>query len=196
MSGVAASFDQATGILKLLCETRWKKDEMQRRFFAIWGLLRDIGLAVGDGKISEEQVRAMHPLFYGKTAKSAFPSEAIAREYGYTVVEDVEPTLSSAADLEAVSFLEPGEFVVSGETMRQRAVVKKANLGLADLKVALDDQKKISVEEYIVFSGTLLRNPDGHLCVAVLRWGDDGWYLDFGRVACGWFDSDRLARCK
>lgn len=71
MSGVAASFDQATGILKLLCETKWTKAEMQRRFFAHWGILRVIGEALGDGKLSEEQVRAMHPLFYRKAVEVA-----------------------------------------------------------------------------------------------------------------------------
>ena len=72
MSGVAASFDQATGILKLLCETKWTKAEMQRRFFARWGLLRDIAVALDDPQLSEEQVRAMHPLFYKKKTAKTF----------------------------------------------------------------------------------------------------------------------------
>lgn len=137
------------------------------------------------------------------TVKREFsPSEVYARELGFEVVEgeDVARTLKSAADLEAVSFLEPEDYGrVSGETMRARGKAKKANLGLADLKVALDDQTKISVEEgvqYIVFSGTLLRFPGGALFVAYLHRNDDGWYLDFRGVAIDWRDIARLARCK
>ncbi|MBU1146656.1 hypothetical protein KKD80_03875 [Patescibacteria group bacterium] len=75
MSGVAASFDQATGVLKLLCETKWTKAEMQRRFFARWGLLRDIAVALDDPQLTEDQVRAMHPLFYRKGEVAELPTE-------------------------------------------------------------------------------------------------------------------------
>jgi len=130
------------------------------------------------------------------------PSEAYARELGFEVVEgeDVLPTLKSAADLEAVPFHEPDDKGrVSGETMRQRAKERKANLGLMDLKVALDDPTKISVElqpYYIVFPGTVLRGPDGRLYVVVLNRRGGGWYLDFRRVADDLFGYARLARCK
>lgn len=130
------------------------------------------------------------------------PSEAYARELGFEVVggEDVAPTLKLAADLEAVSFLEIDDNGrVNGEVMRARAKAKEANLGLMDLKVALADQAKISVEEgviYIVFAGTLLRGPRGRLCVAYLFWVDDRWVVNFLGVAGDWGDGVRLARGK
>jgi len=130
------------------------------------------------------------------------PSEAYARELGFEVVEgeDVAPTLPSAADLEAVSFLEPEDSgVVTGKTLRARAKVKETNLGLMDLKVALADPKKIFVEkgvQCIVFAGTLLRSRGGDLYVACLYRNGDGWYLNFSRFAIAWLDDARLARCK
>jgi len=169
----------------------------------------DLARILSDAELRREIAR----LIVAKSAKLAFPSLTLAADLipsGYTVVEDVAPTLKSIGDLDLASFLEPGESYVNGETMRQRAVVLKANLGLADLKVALADQAKISEEAkpfYIVFPGTVLRDPDGRLCVAYLSWGgdlcvaylgwdDDRWVVDFDRVASDWDDDDRLARCK
>jgi len=130
------------------------------------------------------------------------PSERLAADLipaGWTVVDDVAPTLKSASDLEAIGFLREGESAVSGETMRARAKEIKVNLGLADLAVAMNDKAKISAElrpYCLVFSGTVLRGPDGSLCVACLDWGVDGWYRSFYRVACVWSDLDRLVRGK
>jgi hypothetical protein len=130
------------------------------------------------------------------------PSEILAPNLildGWEIVEDVEPTLKSAADLGVVSFFEPGESYVPGETMRSRARAKRANLGLVDLKVALADQKKIVVDDdvhCIVFSGTVLQNPNGSPCVAFLDRSDDGWCLRWRGVAFDWGGNDRLARCK
>ena len=118
---------------------------------------------------------------------------------GWRIVEDVAPTLKSAADLDTVSFMEPDEDYVPSETQRQRAKAKKANLGLADLKVALSDQGKISKEArrfYIVFLGTVLLRPDGGLCVACLRWVDDGWHLNWHYLGYDWRGLGRLARSK
>ncbi len=171
---------------------------MQRRFFARWGLLRQIAEAVDE--LGEEQVRAMHPLFY---KKGELPSSVIAADLipeNWEVVKDVVPTLKSASDLDIVPVLESDDNAsVLGEEMRRRAVAKKANLGLADLKVAMDDKTEILAEARpycIVFSGTLLRRPDGGLFVACLSWGDDRWVVRFIDFAVGWGNNDRLVRCK
>jgi hypothetical protein len=67
MSSARASAKQAAEILALVNETGWNRDEVQRRIIGRWGLLRDIAVALDDPQLSEEQVRAMHPLFYKKT---------------------------------------------------------------------------------------------------------------------------------
>lgn len=156
----------------------------------------DLARILSDAELRREIAR----LIVMKPAKSEFPSAAIAREYGYTVVEDVAPTLDPDADLEFVSFLEPGESVVSGETMRKRAVALKANLGLADLKFLLEHQDKIPAEfrgtKYLAFPGTVLRSPHGCLFVACLYWDVGRWVVDFDRVADDWFVVDLLPRCK
>jgi hypothetical protein len=68
MSGARASAKQAAQILALVNDTDWNRDEVQRRIIGRWGLLRDIAVALDDPQLSEEQVRAMHPLFYNKKA--------------------------------------------------------------------------------------------------------------------------------
>ncbi len=98
MSGVAASFDQATGILKLLCETKWTKDEIQRRFFAHWGVLRDIAVALGDGKLTEEQVRAMHSLFCNKKATFQSLLAACRQDWVHPDFEEKNFPLETVAD--------------------------------------------------------------------------------------------------
>lgn len=132
--------------------------------------------------------------------KGKFPSQSIATEYGYTVEEDVEPSKFQVKNLEMVSFLENGENYVKGEKMRQRAVGLKANLGLADAKYVLEHQAEIPPEfrnnKYLVFTGTLLRDPDGSLHMADLRWDGQRWLLGFYWVARVWFDHDRLVRSK
>lgn len=176
------------------------------QYFALHGKLHEIDRQLrqkgGYPYDLDHLDRALQAIVEGRfetVVKPAFPSEAIAREYGYTVVEDVEPTLKSASDLAIVPFLDEGEPPISGEEMRKRAVVRKANLGLVDLKVALDDQAKISAElqpYYIVFSGTLLRSSGGDLCVAYFYWGGARWVVRFDRVVDDWLGVGRLARCK
>ncbi len=70
MSSARASAKQAAEILAFVNETNWSRDEVQRRIIGRWGLLRDIALALDDPQLSEDQVRAMHPLFYKKDPKT------------------------------------------------------------------------------------------------------------------------------
>jgi hypothetical protein len=155
----------------------------------------DFARILSDAELRREIAR----LIVAKPVKSEFPSSAIAAEYGYAVVEDVAPTLKSVGDLEFAPFLEPGEDYVNGETMRQRAKKLGANLGLVDLKFVLDRQAEIPAEmrdKYIVFSGTVLRNPNGYLYVADLYRSGDGWYLRWNYLDRDWLGSGRLARSK
>lgn len=61
-----ASLRQSIKVLQLVDDTGWSADEINHRIVGHWGLLRVIAEALGKGELSEEQVRAMHPLFYKK----------------------------------------------------------------------------------------------------------------------------------
>ncbi len=132
-----------------------------------------------------------------------FPSQILASNLliptGWEIIEDVAPTDFKISDLEMVPFLEGGESYINGEVLRQRAVGLKANLGLADAKYFLDHQAEIPVEfqsEYLVFTGTLLRDPDGNLLVAGLSWSGGRWELAFRSLVLVWRGYHRLLRCK
>lgn len=118
-----------------------------------------------------------------RLAKSLIPVSDDGRDKKrqWTIVEDVEPTLESAADLCPVLFWKFGR---DGRTGRQRFAPEKGNLGLADLKVALADKDKISerLRSYrIFFFGTILLDLRGNFCVACLEWDfEDGcWFVNF-----------------
>jgi hypothetical protein len=158
----------------------------------------DLARILSDAELRREIAR----LIVAKPAKSEFPSLATAADLipeGWTVVEDVAPTLSSAGDLEFIPVLREGEPPVRGDVMRQRAKEQNANLGLADLKRALETQAEIPAGlqgKYITFAGTVLRDAVGDLYVAYLYWHDGRWVVDFSWLDSGWGGSDRLARCK
>lgn len=140
-----------------------------------------------------------------------FPSLTIAAElipeyedergnrHKWEIVEDVPPSKFKISDLKFLSFLKKGKSSATGKTMRRRAVAMKGNLGLADVKYVLEHQAEIPVEfqnNYLVFPGTLLRDPYGLLCVAYLYWGGGRWYLFWYWLSNVWDDDDRLVRCK
>jgi hypothetical protein len=158
----------------------------------------DLARILSDAELRREIAR----LIVAKPAKTEFPSATLAADLipsGWTIVEDVAPTLSSAGDLEFIPVLREGEPPVRGDVMRQRAKEQNANLGLADLKRALETQAEIPAGlqgKYITFAGTVLRNAGGNLYVACLGWGGGRWIVGFCRLAGGWGDDVRLARCK
>jgi len=100
MSGARASAKQAAEILALVNETDWNRDEVQRRIIGRWGLLRDIAAALDDPQLSEEQVRAMHPLFYKKDVEVAgFIAPISDKDLPENLVEIVAKWRRLAADL-------------------------------------------------------------------------------------------------
>ena len=135
-----------------------------------------------------------------KPARQPHPSDAIAAEYGFTVLEDVQPSDFQIKDLEMVPFLKPEDGGnVIGTVMRTRAVTLKANLGLTDAKHLLKHKEEIPVEfrgKYLVFTGTLLRDSGGVLLVAYLFWNGVCWLLNFRWVDFVWDGGNRLLRCK
>lgn len=128
-----------------------------------------------------------------------FPSEIHAPELipeGYQVVVDVEPSEFDLDAMEYVGFLEEKdgkqeEYVV-GKVMRGRSVILEATFGLVDLKRFLAEPEKIQAEfrgkKVIIFTGTVLRGPDGCLLVAYLFWFGDEWALGFV-----WLDGNFVA---
>ena len=142
------------------------------------------------------------------TKKKTFPSSAIAAKYGCTVVkgQDVTPlnlTPEMMDNLKFKTFLNEGDGpYINGETMRQRAVEQKANLGLADGERLKDHMNKFTYKfkelrsNYIVLPGTLLRYSDGFLDVAYLVWKGDQWVLGFCWIGSGWSGYNRFAHCE
>lgn len=57
-------------MFKLVEDTGWSGAEVQRRLIERWGLLRDIAEALDDPQLTEDRLRAMHPLFYKKDPKT------------------------------------------------------------------------------------------------------------------------------
>lgn len=115
------------------------------------------------------------------------------------IVEDVAPTDFKVSDLEFVPFLNDGERSVNGTTMRQRAVVLKANYGLSDAKRLLENQNDIPINrhgKHIVFTGTVLRDSGGDLYVAYVYWRGGRWCMYFGRLGGDWGARVRLPRRK
>lgn len=117
----------------------------------------------------------------------------------WEVVEDVEPSEFKVEDLDFVGFLEPGESVVTGTVMRERACTLKANFGLSDAPRLLEEQADIpeSVRgKYIVLAGTKVRNPGGDLGVPVLCFDGEQWYLRWFWLGRDWDGRGRLPRSK
>ncbi|OGL68956.1 hypothetical protein A3B21_04425 [Candidatus Uhrbacteria bacterium RIFCSPLOWO2_01_FULL_47_24] len=117
---------------------------------------------------------------------------------GWTVVEDVNPTLDlDISKLVPRSFLKEGEAVISGPEMRTRARELKGNWGLSDGKRMLADKGKLIRAEfhpfYIPLAGTLLRGPGGGLDIPCLDFDGGRWYLYFGWLGHDWDDCGRLA---
>ena len=154
---------------------------------------------ISRGCITRELLQAFleNPNRFTKGTHSS--SFAIVAKYGYTVVEDVEPSQFKVKNLKFITFLKSGELYITGETMRQRAITLKGNFGLIDGQYLLDHQEEIPKKmlgKYIVLPGTLLRGSDGRLFIACLRWRGGRWVLGFVWLGGGWDSNDRFARCE
>jgi hypothetical protein len=179
MSSARASAKQAAEILALVNETGWNRDEVQRRIIGRWGLLRDIAVALDDPQLSEEQVRAMHPLFY---KKDALPTEITLDGVTY----------------EVLSFLQEGEDYVLDDMMVARAKEMGANLGEEDCVRFVKKQSDIPpvFRRRVQFAFPDYRDPIGRLHIACVYWGNGGWCQGWRRLDYDWDDGIRLLRRK
>ncbi|MBI5222484.1 MAG: hypothetical protein HY980_03235 [Candidatus Magasanikbacteria bacterium] len=154
----------------------------------------------------EHLKRQIGQLVMGKLKFAMSPSEIhaadlIPTENGnpWEVVEDVETSAFDVAKLRPRSFLKDRELSIGGDEMRRRAVEFKGNLGLADGKRIVAEQRNFSSEFdgfYIPLPGTVLRDPHGDLYVADLHRLGDRWYIDFDRLGPDWNDDGRFACSK
>ena len=152
--------------------------------------------------LSQKQKSSNQPVI------STQSSATIAAKYGFTVVkgQDVTPlnlTPEMMDNLKFKTFLKEGDGpYINGETMRQRAVEQKANLGLADGERLKDHMNKFTYKfkelrsNCIVLPGTLLHGSSGRLLVACLIWDGVQWVLDFYWIGYGWRGNDRFAHCE
>ncbi len=125
------------------------------------------------------------------------------RKEDWELLEDVgdpDPAEIIIADLEVVSFLKGDETLVSGEVMRNRAVELQANLGQRHAEFLLKHQEEIPKEFrkfYLVFPGTVWRDPCYYPRVPCLRRRGRQWTLYFRWIEGDRFSCDRLVRlCK
>lgn len=117
---------------------------------------------------------------------------------GWVLEEDVSgPELNSIAALETVSFVKDGEKWISSEEMIKRAKELGAMLGQHHAEWLLERQKEIPKEwlkVYIVFPGTVWRDPGGRLYVPYLGRDGEQWCLRFGCLDFDWRSGGRLLR--
>lgn len=136
---------------------------------------------------------------YAELMIKGFPSDALAAEHGFTVLEDNEAVVVglNVKNLTFKSVLPDGKSWISGDEMRKRAVVLKGNFGLADAPQLLAQQADIPVElrvKYILLPATKLRDSGGSHDIACLFWHDGQWVLDFCWLDY-YFYSDDLVAC-
>lgn len=136
------------------------------------------------------------------------PSEMLAAELipeGWSIAvidgvpQDVAPSKFKVSELESVSFVRKNESYVGGELMLKRALLHRANFGLADVKYLLDHQSEIPValrRQYLVFTGTLLRDTRRGLHIPYLYWNGRNWVLIFAWLGLEWDDSARFVRSR
>ncbi len=129
------------------------------------------------------------------TAKLVSTFQRDFTKEGFTLLEDVEPRISSVSGLKLLSFLKRGESYVNGEVMKKRAEEQKANFGQKDAEWLLAHQSEIPKEfrkYYLAFLGTVWQSSDDDRCVACLGWYGGRWDLDLGWLGSDWYSGSRL----
>ena len=120
-------------------------------------------------------------------------------EDGWELVRNVELP-GGEPTLELNYFLREGEGYVSGAVMMERAEEVGSNAGQLHAERMLDQQdRRIPAEwreHFLIFAGTVWRDPDGGLCVPILYWRRDGWDLDWYWLDNVFGSHDRLVRLR
>ena len=111
------------------------------------------------------------------------------RKEGWKLLEHTMRCITSAADLEAVSFLRGREDYTNGEEMVRRARTElDTNYSQEDAEFLLDHQNEIPTElrpYLLVFTATIWEDSDGHRLIPCIHWNGERWGLRFD-----WLDGD------
>lgn len=168
----------------------------------LWRRLKEIARRVDEGSISlDKTMDSLQLIVEGKFNEASAPVFVNDKtKDGWILLEHASRRITSAQNLELVSFLKRGENSIGGEEMVRRARVElDANYGQEDAEWLLDHQDEIPVEfrkYYLVFTGTVWRDSLGRRLVPYLVWDGGGWCLRFGWLAFGWRSDDRLVRLR
>jgi hypothetical protein len=120
---------------------------------------------------------------------------------GWIVLEDVEPALPQLGeDVDLVTFLAhnnmQGTQFISGDELRKRAVVLKANYGQRDAEWLVKNQDKLPERPegvlFIFFPGTVWKHPNGAFLIPYLFWTGEIWDMYFFWLTFGFSPRDRL----
>lgn len=120
------------------------------------------------------------------------------RKDGWKLVENVELG-DGELTLQFDEFLKEGEDYVKGTIMMDRAKGMGNLAGQLHAERMLEQQENIPKELrkfYLVFTGTVWRDPDGDLFVPYLYWYGDEWILNFYWLDNGFYSYGRLARLR
>ena len=162
------------------------------------GLLADICDA-DVVRINRDEVRkvfGLSPLTLPILTIGVSPRRLEAPYNGWKLVENVESPAGTLTFCLA-EFLESGENYVEGEVMRERAKKHNWVLGEVHAQALLDAQDQIPSswrKFYLVFPGTVWRDPDGRLHVPFLFWYGRRWNLLWFWLERVWGLDDRLVR--
>ena len=154
--------------------------------------LKELFAQIESGRVTRQSIQAF---LRGEISSNIVFSRDMRKD-GWTLLEAVtEPEQILITGLEIFSFLKEGEDHISGEEMRSRAKDIGTNLGQKHAEHLLEHQADIPKDWrsfYLVFSGTLWRDPGGFLRVPYLAWGGGRWCLSFRWLGFGWCSGDRL----
>ncbi len=112
---------------------------------------------------------------------------------GWTVERDEPPTGKTKFDFKPVC--KQGSWINSDEMIKKS---KELNgyMGMAEAEYLLEHQDLIIKDirdKYIIFPATILRDSDGFLCIAYLRWYDGRWVVGFCWLGLNFGSVDRVA---
>ncbi len=191
-----ATLKQAAKILSLFEET--PLEQIQELLAS--GILAD----VRDANISEvnrdehRKFLGLVPLTFPTLTITVVPRKLEPPFQGWKLIENME-SLVGTLTLGLGEFLESGESWVGGEVMRERAKKHNWLLGEIHARALLEQQDKIPAEWrkfFLVFPGTLWRQPGVGLGVPCLGWSGDRWCLRWDGLEDVWNSYDRFVRLR
>lgn len=147
------------------------------------GLLADLRDYAHPNAINREEFCRFLNKYSSQTCYRNFVNDKTAE--GWRLLEDVSDSIPiKIASLQIISYLKRGEFCISSNNMRLRAVELNANLGQKHAEYILEHRSEIPKElrgHALVFPGTVWsgKEPDPKRYVPCLDWDGVNWELNF-----------------